>query len=222
VGNTTKPETIRRWRVLWEALWVLGVLLAACGQSPSPTTTAPTPQPSAATPTAVAPGGSFTWSVSIVQNGQTLPEENGQVTLARAPFTIQVRMPQPLTVQLNVLDTDQNFRDIQPGHALTADCLSALCPGTGIVEDNFGASRSLVIDPQGTHYLYYAGPNEHRWNKVEFTADGVVFEREVAFLNGVPVEQFSGPALYLLFYVEFHNSETIDEDELKKVTLKFP
>jgi hypothetical protein len=226
IGGTSKvasthDRTVKRWE-LWLALIAF---LTACAQAAPPAATAPPVQPAAQSPapspTVAAASGSFAWSVNILQNGQPLPEQEGRVVMPKAPFTIRVTLSQPLPVELNVLDTDQNFRDINPGYSPTTGCLSALCPGTGIVEETFGVSQSLLIDPQGTHYLYYAGPNDHRWNRVEFTPTGVVFERETAFLNYAPIEQFSGQNLYLLFYVDSRDPDTINEDELKKVTLSF-
>ena len=112
----------------------------------------------------------FQWSVEIVQDGQPLAATADEVQLPRAPFTIRVQMPQPLPVKLNALNTDANFQALQPGFALTNDCTLALCTGMDVAEDRLNPERDLFVDPQLTHYLYYQGPQDHRWSRADVTA----------------------------------------------------
>ena len=79
----------------------------------------------------------------------------------------------------------------------------------------------LFVDPQLTHYLYYQGPQDHRWSRADVSAAGAVMERDVVTLNSKPVEQYQDPALYLLFFVNYTNPGQIDAGELKKITLAF-
>ena len=204
------------------------VLVAACsGAAPSATAPVPTavqgpPTPTAgAVPTTALAASDFKWSVEIVQNGQKLPIANDQVQLPRTTFTIRVRMPQPLPVKLNALNTDANFKALQPGFALTETCTLALCTGMDVAEDRLNPQRDLFVDAQLTHYLYYQGPQDHRWSRADVTAQGAVLERDVASLNGKPVEQYADPALYLLLFVNYTNPDKIDPGELKKITLVF-
>jgi hypothetical protein len=204
------------------------MILAGCG-GPAPSASAPatTAAPVVASPTAgpvpttALAASDFQWSVEIVQNGQPLATANDQVQLSRSAFTIRVRMPQPLPVKLNALNSDANFKALQPGFALTQDCTLALCTGMDVAEDRLNPERDLFVDPQLTHYLYYQGPQDHRWSRVDLTAQGAVLERDVASLNGKPVEQYKDPALYLLFFVNYTNPGQIDPGELKKITLVF-
>ncbi len=221
-----------RFRIILLA-WLAGlVLLAACGgPAPSPvipasTAAAATDAPAGPTPTigavpTTASAADFQWSVEIVQNNQTLPAPNDQVQLSRAAFTIRVRMPQPLPVKLNALNSDANFKALQPGFDLTANCTLALCTGMDVAEDRLNPQRDLFVDPQLTHYLYYQGPQDHRWSRANVTNQGAVLERDVATLNEKPVEQYADPALYLLFFVNYINPDKIDPGELKKITLVF-
>ena len=222
----------RRLRMIWLAGLTSLVFLAACG-GPAPSLASPaspvlsaTAAPAEPTPTVgavptTAGATDFQWSVEIVQNNQTLPAVNDQVPLARAAFTIRVRMPQPLPVKLNALNSDANFKALQPGFALTDSCTLALCTGMDVAEDRLNPQRDLFVDPQLTHYLYYQGPEDHRWSRANVTAQGAVLERDVATLNMKPIEQYSDPALYLLFFVNYVNPDQIDPGELKKITLVF-
>jgi len=203
------------------------VLAAACaGPVPSaapPATSAPLPATPTvgAVPTTALAASEFTWSVAIVQNRQALTATNDLVTLARTDFTIRVKLPQPLPVKLNALNTDANFKALQPGYVLADDCTLALCTGMDVAEDRLNPERDLFVDPQLTHYLYYQGPQDHRWSRVDVTATGAAMERDVVTLNGKPIAQYADPELYLLFFVDYTNPGTIDPGELKKITLAF-
>jgi hypothetical protein len=202
------------------------MLLAACG-APGPTVAAPVathapPSPTAGpVPTTALAASEFTWSVEILQDNQPLATTNDHVQLARSAFTLRVKMPQPLPVKLNALNSDANFQALQPGFALSDDCTLALCTGMDVAEDRLNPERDLFVDPQLTHYLYYQGPQDHRWSRADVTAQGAVLERDVVSLNGKPVEQYKDPALYLLFFVNYTNPKQIDPGELKKISLAF-
>jgi hypothetical protein len=226
----------RRWQfILFAGLTGL-TFLAACG-GPSPSAVAPTaaatlaaaatalgiqPSPTAgAVPTTALSAAEFQWSVDIVQNSQPLVAVNDQVQPQRSAFTIRVRMPQPLPVKLNALNSDANFQALQPGYILSEDCTLALCTGMDVAEERLNPQRDLFVDPQLTHYLYYQGPQDHRWSRVDLTAQGAVLDRDVASLNGKPVAQYQDAALYLLLFVNYTNPGQIDPGELKKITLVF-
>ena len=201
-------------------------LLSACSapvpSAAAPAATAAPPTPTAGpVPTTALAASEFAWSVEILQNNQPLASTNDQVQLLRSAFTLRVKMPQPLPVKLNALNTDANFKALQPGFALTDDCTLALCTGMDVAEDRLNPERDLFVDPQLTHYLYYQGPQDHRWSRADVTAQGAVLDRDVVSLNGKPVEQYKDPALYLLFFVNYTNPGKIDPGELKKITLAF-
>lgn len=212
------------------------LLTAACGQG-SPTTAAATAPSDEAVPAtaesegpppteqpATAPGEALsevTWTVEIVQGGQAASGETGQVNLAKAPFTLRLNLSVPLPVKLNLNADDGNFIALQPGFVFTADCLAAFCTGMDVAEERLNPTQVLFVDPQSTHYLYYQGPDDHRWSRATVTDAGAVFERDVALLNDVPIDQFGVSELYLLLYVDSLNPGTIDPGELKKIILLF-
>jgi hypothetical protein len=160
--------------------------------------------------------------VQVVQGGATLPEENGAVRLARAPFTLRVILPSPGPVKLNASTGDENFQALQPGFVFTEDCMVALCTGMDVAEERLNPSQVLFVDVELTHYLYYAGPDDHRWSRADVATGPAVFERDVALLNDVPVEQTAELALFLLFYYDLANPQQIDPGELRRITLLFP
>ncbi len=212
------------------------MLAAACGQG-APTTTSPTAIAATATsvqnlpPTqaveasplpTVAPGdaqGAPNWTVEFVQDGQVVPLESGAVRLARAPFTLRVTLPQPLPVKLNVNADDSNFIALQPGYTFTEDCLDALCTGMDVAEERLNPVQELFVDGQSTHYLYYQGPDDHRWSRATVGDGRAVFERDVAVLNTLPIQDFGAPELYMLLYVDNGNPSVIDPGELQKIVL---
>ncbi len=209
-----------------------GILLAACGgpaattaPSPATATTSPavastvaaTEEPAGTSPSAIL----FEWTVEIVQAGAVLPQASGAVLLARAPFTIRASMAQPIAVKLNVFDTDQNFKVLRTGYVFAPDCQDAFCTGMDVAEDRLNPEQDLFVDPQLTHYLYYLGPDDHRWSRAEVSGQGMILERDVARLNGAPIEQYIGPALYVLLLANPANEELIDPGELKTIVLNF-
>ncbi len=212
------------------------LLAAACGQG-SPTTAAATATSAQAFPAtaqvegpppteqpATEPGAAqseVTWTVDFVQGDQVASGETGQVNLAKAPFTLRVNLSVPLPVKLNLNADDGNFIALQPGFVFTEDCLAALCTGMDVAEERLNPSQVLFVDPQATHYLYYLGPDDHRWSRATVTDAGAVFERDVALLNDLPIDQFGVSELYLLLYVDSINPGTIDPGELKKIMLLF-
>ena len=217
-------HALRAYRTTVVAL--LGALLAAaCGGNPAPATNPPS---STATAPAVdqpdvtqPPAAGADWQVEIVQGENVHAADGGDVSIARAPFTIRVRAAQPLAIKLNAAVSDENFLLLQPGYTFTEDCALALCTGMDVAEDALNLDGWLAVDPQSTHYLYYESPEDHRWSRATVSADGVVFERDVLLLNDTPVESHAGPALYLLLFANTGDPNVIEPGELKKITLNF-
>jgi hypothetical protein len=210
------------------ALLAGAILLAACGGPAA--TTVPLPATATSSPAVAAtdePAGTspaavlFEWTVEIVQGGAVLPQAAGAVSLARAPFTIRASMAQPIAVKLNVFSTDQNFKVLRTGYVFAPDCQDAFCTGMDVAEERLNPEQELFVDPQLTHYLYYLGPDDHRWSRADVSAQGAVLERDVARLNGAPIEQYAGPALYLMLLANPANEDLIDPGELKTLVLNF-
>jgi hypothetical protein len=224
----------RRPDQLLLAIALAAIVAAACGQA-APTTSVATatvetgvgvdatasPAAGENPPPATEAGGAqaVAWTVELVQNGQAFPTEAGQVTLLRAPFTLRVTLPQPLPVKLNVNADDANFIALQPGYVFAEDCFEALCTGMDVAEERLNPTQVLFVDPMSTHYLYYQGPEDHRWSRATVTETSAVFERDVALLNDVPIQDFGASELYLLLFVDSINPGTIDPGELKKIAV---
>ncbi len=188
--------------------------------------TQPTPS-SKATATVLPPTptitGPLAWQVQIVQDNQILISHNGEVQLQKAPFTIRVKLPVPMNVALNVYDKDSNFRLIRPGYVFPemGQCSTAFCPLMAVIEDDRNPTNWLIVDGTGTHYLYYEDATRNRWNRVSISGQESIFERDVAMLNETPVAQFNQQKLYLLFFIDYREQNTVNEDELKQVVLAF-
>ncbi|MBN1877120.1 MAG: hypothetical protein JXA33_23050 [Anaerolineae bacterium] len=187
----------------------------------------------------------FVWDVEIIQNGKIITGQNGEFKLRKESFVIRVKLPKPMTVLLNVLDRDDNFKKIYPGLYADDDCehgVHTFCSYVGmgfIAESPLNQEERLQIDMErgeGHHILSYSGENEHRWNKVKIIDKETIFERNVSRLlligpntqgvttyiaQDIPIEEFAGQKLYLVFLVKHREEKIISEDELKKIILVF-
>ena len=164
----------------------------------------------------------FLWPIEFVQRNKVIEAHDGEVNLDRQPFTIRITLLVPRAVELNVLDNDSNFKAIQAG--LHTDCPLPFCGGGGLAEDDYNKlPTTLFINKTGYHLLTLdtQGENWYRWNRATETREGIIFERDVFFLNDTPIEEYQQARLYLVFFLDYHNYEVIDADELKKVVLHF-
>ncbi len=190
------------------------------------------------------------WQVDILQRPENSPEGtayevvpvvDGVAKLYPGPFVIEVRMPEPMTVHLNVLGDDRNFKRIVPGLSTgsvpPADrhCFS---PGAGLAEPGYhgfqlienGTPRvlpyrpdDLVLSDIGHHYLYFLSPQEHRWSAITWSPDGPLFYRDVKWITN-PIERcqpFNGHDLYLTFLVKCAGGDIIQPEELQKIQVQF-
>lgn len=217
-------------RKIFAAAGLAAALLGACGGGAGQPTPAAAVESTPSAPPAQnteAPAGTspaavrFEWTAEIVQAGQVLPENGGAVSLARAPFTIRASMAQPVAVKLNAFTTDENFQVLRTGYIFEPDCMQALCTGMDVAEVRLNPDQDLFVDPQLTHYLYYLGPDDHRWSRTDVTDQGAVFERDAAKLNGSPIEAFAESSLYLVLLANPAHEDVIDAGELKTLVLHF-
>jgi hypothetical protein len=206
-------------------LLFLGIFLLSTGcissKPTAPTPTQETYQPGLATKTSqitpvIEP---LEWGVDILQNEKVISVRNREIELDREPFTIRVRLPVFLNVNLNVFDKDTNLQRIIPGFVFPEYCDVAFCPGMGIAEDN--KSTSLVVDIQGTHYLYYLDDKSNRWSRISIEYGEVVLDRDVAFLNQKPISETTYRRLYMVFLVNYRENYIVNDDEVNQVILLF-
>ena len=86
------------------------------------------------------------WNVQLLQDTEPISSVDGIYLLKKKPFTIQVTLPRPYTVQLNLLGTDTNFNRVTDGVRVgklgepgPKHCLE---PGTGIAEEKTPRGRT--------------------------------------------------------------------------------
>jgi hypothetical protein len=173
----------------------------------------------------LAESGWTRWEIWIVQDDKILFEDDGVLTLARKPFSIYVMMPGEIQpVMLNASSTDRVFKRIVDGFDLVKDCqaaIVAMCGGTGMAEQPFNKDKRLVLGDDRIHYLYYDGPDDHRYSRYEKRASLNQLERDVAILGDTPIEKTTIDTLYLLFAVRTHDDGKLHEDELRRVKIRF-
>ncbi len=190
------------------------------------------------------------WQVSILQRPEgspdgagyeVIPVNDGVAKLGPGPFVIQVRMPEPMTVQLNVLSDDRNFKRIVPGLStgnVPPEDQHCFSPGTGLSEPAYhdyqlvenGVPRvlpnrpdTLYLDEKGHHNLSYQSPQDHRWTTVIWSPDGPLFYRNVNSVSSAirSPQPFDGHDLYLIFLVKCAEGDIIQPEELVKIQVQF-
>ena len=141
------------------------------------------------------------FSVTIQQEGRTLPVVDGKVKLARRPFQIVLRMKAKGAVQLNASTDPKLYQAARAGGSVAAVIPLA---GTGMAEHDFNPDRDLMLSNSGYHYLHHLGPESHRFDSVRPDGRGFVCTRSVDKLGGLsveegtPVARFKGEVLYLV------------------------
>ncbi len=181
------------------------------------------------------------WSIEIIQNEAQVMEQEGVYPLQKALFTLRVRIPKqvfdelPFTMYLNVLNRDAVYQKVQPGAIQNVLC-EENSPGcfafSGFAEPGYstGTLSMSLKDGVGTHLLYYRDAQDNRWDKVEFLETEVILERNVFKIASIdeenkvqelPIEQYNGNTLYLVFLLDYRAGPVVTEDEVKKAILRF-
>lgn len=162
----------------------------------------------------------LSWTVAVLQRDMAFTGE--EITLRPEPFTVQVTLPQPLSLALNLSAELTPFQRLRPGLDMTAQPSLPFGPAAAFAEGYFGACRCLILDPLGSHALPYVSVDEHRWNQVTLKPDGVIFRRQVKrFIQAgqaIPLTEFTG-TVYLSLWVDYRHEGVIDGDELRQVRL---
>jgi Type II secretion system (T2SS), protein G len=163
------------------------------------------------------------WNVAILQGGKVTPSVAEVVTLQRAPFVIRVTMPQPpRNVMLNVLGDDRTFNLVNGFNF--DDCakhIGVFCNATGMSENSFDVDKNLRLFADAMHYIYYESEKDHRWSRISFSGDNVIFEREVANIDFGPIEKTKTPALYLTFVIRPIDRQTLSQSDVRRVKIVF-
>lgn len=174
----------------------------------------------------------FSWDVSIIQNNVEIKPQNNIFNLTRQPFTIRIKVSKSVQVALSVLDTDDNFLKIKAGTYAWDGCVNevhAFCDWTMV---SAIAPKALLVDQQdglSIHGFVLNPELGKTGSEFKITNDAIIYERNVSYLGfinrskhtDIPLEQFTGEKLYLLFLAKYQEGNMIDDNELKKLIIIF-
>jgi hypothetical protein len=186
--------------------------------------------------------GDFRWNINLIQDNVTIEAQNNEFKLRRKPFTLRIEVSKPIQVFLNVLDTDSNFVKIHAGLYANDSCVHGIysfCDfgGMAIVT----GPNELVIDKEyeeGIHRFGLDPRLDELGSQFTITSDSIVYERYVSQLTlltpsqqtdtgakttitKIPLEQFMGEKLYLVFLAKHRDENIISDDELRKLAIVF-
>ena len=184
----------------------------------------------------------FKWNVSIVQDNEVITAQQGEFYLQRKPFTFRIEVSKPVEVYLNALETDENFKRIQAGLTTDDRCIQVhpFCSLDGMATvTSFGELIVNREDPEVGNQAFALDPRlDELGSQFTVTGSSVVFERYISqitlytqylktdtgtkrIFTEVPVDQFAGDKLYLVFLAKHLSDKIIGEDELQKFILTF-
>ncbi|MBX2980015.1 MAG: hypothetical protein KF905_12025 [Flavobacteriales bacterium] len=101
--------------------------------------------------------------VSVEQDGITLEQVDGRVSLKPAPFDLVLHLPQSMGVLVHASLDGTTHRLATEGAAMEA------LPGfaeTGMAEGLLNTELELLLSPDAPNYLFYDNDQEHRFNAV--------------------------------------------------------
>ena len=117
------------------------------------------------------------FGVGIEQNGRSIPFENHEVVLQRAPFTIVFTFPGQEGVLVNAAVTPETFEAAQSNKTFAEmKGFSDL----GMAEEAFNPRTLLMLSAHAPHFWYYAHDGEHRFNDVMRQEKAIICRRIVA------------------------------------------
>jgi hypothetical protein len=185
----------------------------------------------------IAQAPDFHWNVAIVQNGDLFT--GNDVYIKKQPFTINTYLPRSkdvkASVKVNVSSNPQTQLFI--GFNLKEKCATEsafapkypFCAGHSAFEYANNGGRDLFVSEWLNHTFWYKDCFQSALNKVDFSENTGIFERDVLYLrisennsDGVyadrvttPVSVFTGDKLFLTFFYDINENEIIDANEMK-------
>lgn len=210
--------------------------------TPSPQLTATALAKQAPLLATLAAKSDFRWSISLIQDNVTIEAQNYDFRLRRKPFTLRIEVSKPIQVFLNVLDTNSNFVKVHAGLYANDGCVHGthpFCDFVGMVMVT--GPNELMIDKEyeeGIHCFGLDPRVDELGSQFTITSDSIVYERYVSQLTlltpsqktntgakttitEIPLEQFTGEKLYLVFLAKYQDENTIGDNELRKLGIVF-
>ena len=165
------------------------------------------------------------FSLCIEQYGRPVTSANGRVTLDKAPFTLVLVTRGSIGILVNCSEKSDLYKGFLKNRPL-AEITDQPDMYMGIGEVMFNPDEMFLIDKLAAHYLYYSGPDSHRYSSAEKRGEWIIGHRIISnyttyddgFLP-VPIEELETDSLYLsLMYEEYdkdYNRVEIQKEGLK-------
>ena len=172
------------------------------------------------------------WAVEIVQGGSVKAasgrgERGASAKLARKPFTIRVRMDQPIDVLLNVITSAATAERLKGGFDASRDCppddvvpteetMSRFpCPGTTLA---ISAHDTTLLTGDSSHLLS-ADPVVDSWTRKREESGRWLLERDVTEINGRSLAEWQEPLMLVL--VTRPAEGRLADENIRRVMLLF-
>jgi hypothetical protein len=158
------------------------------------------------------------FNISIVQGGVAVSVVNNEITLSKSPFDIVIDMPKPDGVLLNA-STNKKTATLA-----LKNRPQAKLPGfkeTGMAEALLNPDKEIILAETAPSFWYYDNENEHRFNSVIKSDNGLKCIRSVENLydrktkNTIKINDIKSK-LYLVFIYNKPNTNYFDRIEEKR------
>jgi hypothetical protein len=160
-----------------------------------------------------APPAIDVFSVSIEQDGVTVPPKDHVVRIRKDTFGIVVRFPVPDEILVNASFNPASFDAARDGKPFKE------IPGffdLGMAEGTFNEGLFLFVSDHAPNAWYYKNENDHRFDSVTLDAGIITCRRTIARVifqdsdKAVAVKDLTRTGLYLVF---MHTEWTADYSE---------
>jgi hypothetical protein len=180
------------------------------------------------------PSANPRFEIGVEQNGKTVTVKGNSVRIKRAPFSIVVRMNEPMGL-LVLPSFEPEF------HTLAANGApwEKITEKTGMAEDNFNPGKEIVLYGDVPSYWHYIDAGNHRFNTVNKEENGMIICKRIienitlAGEDGketrIAVAKSKQKALYLVFFnIEYIFDDNYDftikehQRQILKIEFTFP
>ncbi len=176
-------------------------------------------------------GSDQSTQVSIVQNGEetVIKKQEKTVKLDKAPFSIRYfnkkydpESKKFYSARITAFENKTKFKSLKAG--VKRSSTPCFKPGTGMAASKSGKYSGLFFTSHAHHYLFYENEADKRVDSIGKKGDKLKFEFPVKKVyindNQKKMSEIGLSEFHLAIYIDRDLDDTVDKNELRKITIK--